>query len=100
VGFGWFECFLLFVVVGGRNELRSTLLTLILTSLKLNTQFVCGFGCTLLDPIQIILNHLLTQLDFLKICSQISNLLVKLCVLLGSMKKLTLERDTRFTWRG
>jgi hypothetical protein len=34
VGFGWFECFLLFVVVGARNELRSTLLTLILTSLN------------------------------------------------------------------
>jgi hypothetical protein len=36
VGFGWFECFLLFVVVGARNELRSTLLTLILTSFKPN----------------------------------------------------------------
>jgi hypothetical protein len=34
VGFGWFECFLLFVVVGARNKLRSTLLTLNLTSLK------------------------------------------------------------------
>jgi hypothetical protein len=31
------ECFLLFVVVGARNELRSTLLTLILISLKMNT---------------------------------------------------------------
>jgi hypothetical protein len=31
VGFGWFECFLLFVVVGARNERISTLLTLILT---------------------------------------------------------------------
>jgi hypothetical protein len=50
VGFDWFECFLLFVVVGARNELRSTLFTLILTFLKLNTQFICGFGCTLLTP--------------------------------------------------
>jgi hypothetical protein len=100
VGFGWFECFLLFVVVGARNELRSTLLTLILTSLIANTKFVCGFGCTLLNPTQIILNHLLTQLCFLKICSQISNLLLKLSVLFGTMKKLTLERDTRFTRRG
>jgi hypothetical protein len=38
VGFGWFECFLLFVVVGARNELSNTVLTLILTSLKPNTQ--------------------------------------------------------------
>jgi hypothetical protein len=75
VGFGWFESFLLFVVVGARNELRSTLLTLILTSLKPNTLFVCGFGCTLLIPTQIILNYLLTQLVFLKMSSQISNFL-------------------------
>jgi hypothetical protein len=38
VGFDWFECFLFFMVVGARNKLRSTLLTVILTSLKLNTQ--------------------------------------------------------------
>jgi hypothetical protein len=37
VGFGWYECFLLFVVVGARNKLRSTLLTLFLTYLKSNT---------------------------------------------------------------
>jgi hypothetical protein len=37
VGFGWFECFLLFVVVGARNKLKRTLLTLFLTSLKPNT---------------------------------------------------------------
>jgi hypothetical protein len=94
VGFGWFECFLLFVVVEARNEVRITLLTLILTSLKPNTQFVCGFGCTLLDPIQIILNHLLTQLGFLKTCSQIRNLMFKLSILFGRMEKLTLERGT------
>jgi hypothetical protein len=44
IGFGWFEFFLFFMVVGARNKLRSTLLTLILTSLKLNTQSFCGFG--------------------------------------------------------
>jgi hypothetical protein len=93
VGFGWFECFLLFVVVGARNKLESTLLTLFLTSLKCNTQFVCGFDCTLLIPTQIILNHLLTQLGFLKMHSQISNLF-------GSMEKLTLERATHISQRG
>jgi hypothetical protein len=76
VGFGWFECFLLFVVVGARNKLGSTLLTLFLTSLKPNTQFICGFGCTLLNSAQIIINHLLTQNSLLKICSQIGNLLL------------------------
>jgi hypothetical protein len=36
VSFGGFECFLLFVVVGARNKLGSTLLTLVLvTSLPL-----------------------------------------------------------------
>jgi hypothetical protein len=69
VGFCLFEYFLLFVVVGTRNELRSTLLTLILISLKPNTQFVCGFGCTLLNLTQVILYHLLTQFGFLKTCS-------------------------------
>jgi hypothetical protein len=88
VGFGWCECFLLFVVVGARNKLRSTLLTLILISLKPNTQFVCGLGCTLLNPTQVILNHLLTQRGFLKTCSQICDLLLKLSVLFGSMEKL------------
>jgi hypothetical protein len=37
VRFGGFDCFLLLVVVGARNELGSTLLILILTSLKPNT---------------------------------------------------------------
>jgi hypothetical protein len=99
VGFGWFECFLLFVVVGARNELRSTLLTLILTSLKSNTQSVCGLACTILNLAQIIIYHFLTKKSFLKTCSQIDNLLLKLDVLFGSMKKLTLERGTCFTWR-
>jgi hypothetical protein len=36
VSFGGFDCFLLFVIVGARNELESTLLTLVLTPLKLN----------------------------------------------------------------
>jgi hypothetical protein len=93
VDFGWFECFFLFVEIGATNEHRSTLLTLILISLKPNTQFVCGLACTLLIPAQIILNHLL------KMCSQIGNLLLKLSILFGSMEKLTLERGTRFPWR-
>jgi hypothetical protein len=88
------------MVAGASNKLRSTLLTLILTPLKPNTQSVCGLGCTLLNLTQVLLNHLLTQYSFLKTCSQISNLLLKLGVLFGSMKKLTLERDTCFTRRG
>jgi hypothetical protein len=99
VGFGWFDCFLLFVVVGARNKLRSTLLTLFLTSLKSNTQFVCGFGCTLLNLAQILLNHFLAQNSSLKVRSQISNLLLQLGVLFGSIEKLTLERATRITKR-
>jgi hypothetical protein len=87
------------MIVGARNELRSTILTLILTSLKLNTQFVCGFACTLLNPAQIILDHFLTQNSFLKTCSQIGNLLLMLGALFDNMEKLTLERDTRFAWR-
>jgi hypothetical protein len=100
VGFGGFDSFLLLVVGVVRNELGSTLLTLILTPLKTNTQFVCGFGCTLLDPTQIILDHFLAQSSFLKKCSQIGNLLLKLGVLFGSIEKLTLERATRITRRG
>jgi hypothetical protein len=37
VSFGGFDCFLLLMVVGARNKLRSTLLTLVLTSFKPNT---------------------------------------------------------------
>jgi hypothetical protein len=99
-GFGWFECFLFFMVAGARNKLRSAFLILCLTSLKLNPQFVCGFCCTLLDLAQILLNYFLAQNGFLKTRSQISYLLLKLGVLFGSMEKLTLERDTCFAWRG
>jgi hypothetical protein len=83
-----------------RNKLRSTLLTFFLTPLKSNTQSVCGFGCTLLNPTQILLDHFLTQNSFLKTCSQIGNLLLKLDVLLGSMEMLILERETHFVRRG
>jgi hypothetical protein len=100
MGFGWFECFLFFMVVGARNKLRSTLLTFFLTSLKPNTQSVCGLGYTLLNPAQILLDHFLTQGSFLKASSQIGNLLLKIGVLFGSMEKLTLERNTCFARRG
>jgi hypothetical protein len=76
VSFGGFDGFLLFVVGGAGNEFGSTLLTLILTPLKTNTQSVCGFSCTLLNPTQVLINHFLAQNSFLKTCSQISNLLL------------------------
>jgi hypothetical protein len=76
MGFDWFECFLFFMVGGAGNELWSTPLTLILTPLKTNTQYVCGFGCTLLNPAQILLNHFLAQNGFLKMRGQISKLLL------------------------
>jgi hypothetical protein len=97
MGFGWFECFLFFMVAGARNKLRSTLF---LASLKPNTQSVCGLGCTILNPAQIIIDHFLAQNSFLRTCSQICDLLLKLGVLFGSMEKLTFERDTHFTQRG
>jgi hypothetical protein len=100
VSFGGFDYFLLLVVGGAGNEFGSTLLTPILTPLKTNTQFVCGFCCTLLNPTQIILNHLLNQNGIFKTCSQIDNLLLKLSVLFDSMKKLNLERATQFARRG
>jgi hypothetical protein len=84
MSFGRFECFLLFAVVGARNKLGSTLLIIVLTSLKANAQFVCGFGCTLLNLTQVILNHFLTQLGSLKTCRQVSNLLFQLGVLFSS----------------
>jgi hypothetical protein len=96
VRFGEFDCCFLFVVGGVGNELGSTLLTLILTPLKTNTQSVCGFGCTFLNLAKIVLNYFLAQNGFLKMRSQISDLLLKLGVLLDSMEKLTLERDTCF----
>jgi hypothetical protein len=37
VSFGGLECFLLFVVIGARNKLGSTLLALVLTTIKTNT---------------------------------------------------------------
>jgi hypothetical protein len=100
VSFGGFDYCFLFVVGGARNKLRSTFLTLILTPFKSNTQSVCGFGCTLLNLAQILLYHFLTQNSFLKVSSQIGNLLLKLGVLFGSMEKLTLERNTCFVRRG
>jgi hypothetical protein len=100
MGFGWFECFLFFMVAGARKKLRSTLLIFLLTSLKPNTQSVCGLGCTLVNPTQILVDHFLTQSSFIKMCSQIGNLLLKLGVLFGSMEKLTLERNACFTRRG
>jgi hypothetical protein len=84
-------------MVGARNELGSTFLTLVLTPLKSNTQFVSGLGCTLLNPTQILLNYFLTRHSSLKARSQISNLLLLLGVLFGSMEKFTLERATHFT---
>jgi hypothetical protein len=75
MSFGGFDCFLLLVVVGARNKLGRTLLTLVLTSLKANTQFVCGFGCTLFHMVQVILKHFLTHHSSLKMRSQVGNLL-------------------------
>jgi hypothetical protein len=100
VSFNEFDCYFLFVVGGARNKHGSTLLTLILTPLKHNPQSICGLGCALLNPAQVLLNHLLTQNSFLKASSQVCNLLLKLGVLFSSMEKLTLERDTCFTRRG
>jgi hypothetical protein len=88
------------MVAGARNKLRSTLLILLITSLKPNPQSVCGFGCTVLNLTQVLLNHLLTQFSFLKSSHQIGDLLLKLGVLFDSMEKPTLERDTHFTQMG
>jgi hypothetical protein len=87
------------MVAGARNKLRSTLLIFFLASLKTNPQSVCGFGCTLLNPAQIPLNHFLGQNGFLKTCSQISDLLLKVGVLFGSMKNLPL-RETHASHGG
>jgi hypothetical protein len=100
VSFGGFDCFLLLVEGGAGNERGSTLLTLILTSLKTNNQFVCGLNCTLLNLTQIILNEFLTHNSPLKTRSQISNLLLYLGVLFGSIEELTLERGTCIIHRG
>jgi hypothetical protein len=79
------------VVVEARNELINTFLTLILTPLKSNTQFICGFGCTLLNLAPVILYHFLAQNSFLKTCNQIGNLLLKLDVFLIVWKSLPLR---------
>jgi hypothetical protein len=76
MSFGWFESVHFFMLAEARNTLRSTFLTLFLTSIKPNLQFVYGFGCTLLNPTQIILSYFLAQNGFLKTPSQISNLLL------------------------
>jgi hypothetical protein len=99
MGFGWFVCFLFFMVARARNKLRSTLLTLFLTSLKPNTQSVCGLDCTLLNPTQVLLNHFLAQNGFLKTRSQIGNLLLKLGVLFIAWKSLPL-REIHASHRG
>jgi hypothetical protein len=75
VSFNGFDCFLLFVLVRGRKKLESTLLTLVLTSLKPNTQFTCGFGCTIFHSVHV-LNHFLTHHSSLKTRSQICILLL------------------------
>jgi hypothetical protein len=72
VGFDGFQCFFLFVIIGARNKLGSTLFTFILTSLKTNPQFVCEFGCTLLNSTQILPNHFLTHNGSLKTFSSSS----------------------------
>jgi hypothetical protein len=59
-----------------------------------------GLGCTLLNPAQILLDHFLTQISFLKVSNQIGNLLLKLGVLFGSMENLTIKRNTCFARRG
>jgi hypothetical protein len=59
VSFGGFDYFHLFVLVGERNKHESSLLTLVLTPPKANTQFVCGFGCILLNLTQVLLNYFL-----------------------------------------
>jgi hypothetical protein len=82
------------VVVGARKKLRSTLPTLILTPLKSDTQFICGLGCTLLNPTQVLLNQLLTHHSSFMVRSQIEYLLLQLSDLIGSMQKITLERTT------
>jgi hypothetical protein len=91
VSFGEFDCCFRFVVGGAGNELGSTLLTLILIPLKINTQFVCEFSCTLLHPTQVLLNHFLAQNSFFKTCSQICNLLLKLDILFDTIKSLSLR---------
>jgi hypothetical protein len=100
VRFGGFDCCFLLVIGAAGNELGSTLLTLILIPLKPNTQFVSRLSYTLLNPTQVLLNHFLAQNSSLKARSQMSNLLLRLDVLFGSMEKLTLQRATHIARRG
>jgi hypothetical protein len=76
VSFGGFDYFLLLVIIGARDELKTTLHTLALTLLKTNTQIIYGLGCTLLNTTQIILNHFLTHNCPLKMRGQVDNLLL------------------------
>jgi hypothetical protein len=62
MGFGWFECCFLFVVGGARNKLGSTLLTLILTPLKANTQSILN---------TLIINKLLKFSKLSLLCSKL-----------------------------
>jgi hypothetical protein len=100
VSFGGFDYFLLLVIVGARDEHRSILYTLVLTPLKTNTQLVCGFGYTLLNTTQIIINHFLTHSCHLKMRSQVGNLLLYIGVLFDSIEKLTLTRTAHYARRG
>jgi hypothetical protein len=61
VSFDGFDYFLILVEGGARDKLRSILLTLVLTPLKANTQFICGFDCTLLNPAQVICSKQFSQ---------------------------------------
>jgi hypothetical protein len=99
VSFGGFDCCFLFVVGGAGNELKSILLTFFshLSNPTPNLYVdLVAHSSTLLKSSSMIF----AQNGFLKMRSQISDLLLKLRVLFGSMDKLTLERDTHFTRRG
>jgi hypothetical protein len=93
--FGGFDGFLRFVVVGGRNKPRITLLILVLTSLKANTQFVCGYGCSSIHPQSVSCSQYFSQVE--KSNRQPPSLV---SVLFGSMEKLTLEKITHLPRSG
>jgi hypothetical protein len=80
------------VVVGARNELRSTLLISHPSNPTPNLYVdLVALSSTRLKSYSIIFS---LKFFFLKTCSQISNLLLQLSVLFDSMEKLTLERAT------
>jgi hypothetical protein len=83
VDFGWFDCLLPFVVVRARNELRSILLV---------------FFSYLSNPIPNLYVDLVAYSSTL-LKSSLIIFSLKM-VLFGTMEKLTLERDTCFTWSG